>query len=274
MTNVIQIIMCFTCLAVYMCSSAGVEVSGEIKNNNQHNQGIVLNEEEEDLYVQWRNNHTSRLQAYGGDWLRASSPDVCEASTVCVNDKSFGNITWQPGNSNFDFFNNQTACDKLKHLKYNKIYFVGDSFVRHLYQAFLLLFTGNYDYGSLNAPNKHCKGDMQFTEKRCSGVYGVSKPYRDVCQWTGHPIKLVFWDVFNFRATPDQVPWSDARAMLVWSEGSHPALFNYTPAARDNDGDADGGGERVGRRGDGRNVSDECFHAQYIIYMRMPHYIL
>lgn len=183
-------------------------------------------------YTQWIHNHSAHLNTYGGDWLKASG-HICDSSPVCIDDEHFGQLSWQPV-SNLTYFTSQSACDKIKDLKYKRIYFVGDSFIRHIFQAFLLIFTGDYEYGSLNNKQiERCKGNAQFAEKSCSGLNRVTKPYRSVCKDKGDDeIKLGFFDVYNFKATPDKFPFKDPEVLLIWSEGSHPPLFNQTAGGR------------------------------------------
>ena len=211
--------------AIFCCLVLCLAVNGSSSTTSDHDfNNNILNE---DLYAEWNLNHSSRLNTYGGDWLKAPA-NICEASPVCIDDKHFGQISWQPVVS----FTNQSACQRINDLKIKRIYFVGDSFIRHIYQAFLLLFSGDYESGSLNNKQlSRCKGNAQFAEKVCSGITAVSKLYRSAC-YGEQKIDLAFLDVFNFKFTPDKFPLSDSESLLIWSEGSHPPLFNYTADGR------------------------------------------
>jgi hypothetical protein len=144
---------------------------------------------------------------------------------VCVSNLYFGNITWRPAHKLLDFLTSKASCDRLRQLNYKRIYFIGDSYTRHIYQAFLLMLSGDYDYGSLNRRNPQCKGNLQFKEKHCADNDAHSKPIRTVCN---NAISLAFFDVFNFKFSPDKFPYKDFESLLIWSEGSHPPLFNYS----------------------------------------------
>ena len=115
-------------------------------------------------HTDWLLNHTKRQSEYGGDWLEAQ-PEECSAFPVCIDVHNFSlNVTWRPS-SPFLWYNSSSACERIKQLNYFKIYFVGDSFMRHIYQAFLMMFSGDYEYGSLNSNTiTSCKGTKCFCE--------------------------------------------------------------------------------------------------------------
>jgi hypothetical protein len=166
--------------------------------------------------------HSERLSEYGGDWTKATS-ELCQVP-VCIEDSSLGNLTWRT-DPPYDLFTKQTACQHMHNLGYNHIFLAGDSFIRHIYQSLLLVFSDDYEYGALNAETLKCKGDNQFSEKGCSRMRHFSKPSRSVCNNT---IKLDFLDIFNFRSSPDKTSYLNPQSLVIWSEGTHPALFNYT----------------------------------------------
>jgi hypothetical protein len=170
--------------------------------------------------------HSQRVNEYGGDWIQAS-PEVCQIA-VCMEHSSLGNLTWHT-DPPFKLFTKQTACERVHDLGYNRIFLVGDSFIRHTYQSLLLIFSDDYEYGALNRVIPQCKGDSQFSEKGCSRENQFSNPIRSVCNDT---IKLAFYDVFKFKLTPERAFYKDPESAVVWSEGSHPALFNYSAGGR------------------------------------------
>ena len=51
-----------------------------------------------------------------------------------------------------------------------RIAFVGDSYMRHTFQAFLLVLSTDYEYGTMDASGRskpECAGEGQFEEKQC-----------------------------------------------------------------------------------------------------------
>ncbi|KAK6188517.1 hypothetical protein SNE40_004677 [Patella caerulea] len=86
--------------------------------------------------------------------------------------------SWVPDNRacRFPERNNTEMCHILNKMK---IIFVGDSFIRHVYLAFLLLLRNNTLDGGLNkyvTKDQHdrCVGLYMFTEKECRGLIDMS----------------------------------------------------------------------------------------------------
>ena len=189
-------------------------------------------------YMEWLANHSLTrfvdTTSSEGAWT-PTSLDTCTHTPVCVSDTVMENVTWTPTStstsSNFFLYNHTTSCERVRQWGYSKIYLVGDSFTRHIYQALLLIFSNDYTCGSLNNPHNclNCGNDMQFAESKCSGIKAQSRPYRSVCQNDNHndTIQVSFFDAFNFKWSPDRVPYEDPGVLLIWSEGSHPPFFNY-----------------------------------------------
>ncbi|XP_046361618.2 uncharacterized protein LOC124138793 [Haliotis rufescens] len=96
---------------------------------------------------------------------------VCEDCYDLRQEKYAEFSSWVPSDSRCSYreFSREDACQLLKG---STLHFVGDSLVRHIYTAMLLVLTGDYDYGALvssasDATRKACKGIYMFTEKFC-----------------------------------------------------------------------------------------------------------
>lgn len=127
-------------------------------------------------------------------------------------------MTWHLGSTSSNgsrvavpFFTRETACASMSKKGYSRIDLHGDSFMRHLTQALLLIFSGDYDAGSLNSHAKaivECQGDAQFSEKGCS-VNGslVNEPVRQsvsaeeepLCHFMGHRVDLSYSGSESFQ---------------------------------------------------------------------------
>lgn len=68
------------------------------------------------------------------------------------------------------FYTRETACQIMKKRGIVKFDIHGDSFMRHLTQSLMLVFSGDLESGSLSERGKQfkeCAGDRQFDEKGC-----------------------------------------------------------------------------------------------------------
>ena len=73
-------------------------------------------------------------------------------------------------NKDRPFVDGNDACSMLSSAGIGKIYFIGDSFVRHTYISFVSLLLQDYLYAPLNEEgikNTECHGRGRFTEKAC-----------------------------------------------------------------------------------------------------------
>ena len=87
--------------------------------------------------------------------------------------------------STVPFYTRETTCQVMKKKGIVRFDVHGDSFMRHLTQALLLVFSGDLESGSLSERGKQfkeCAGDRQFDEKSCfvntTGINGT-KMWRD-----------------------------------------------------------------------------------------------
>ena len=101
-------------------------------------------------------------------------PRFCDCPS-CINYRSFISAEladWIPSNACYvKNFTKRHACELLSnHL--SSAVFIGDSLVRHLYSAMLLILTGDPLYGALKtdtpkAKRRICRGDGQFLDSMC-----------------------------------------------------------------------------------------------------------
>mmetsp|Transcript_5209 Transcript_5209/g.11377 ORF Transcript_5209/g.11377 Transcript_5209/m.11377 type:complete len:314 (-) Transcript_5209:254-1195(-) len=103
-----------------------------------------------------------------GEWVPAS-PGDCE-QLMCTP----SNLTWS-GDYNQTYYNNTTG-DLLVSKGVRKVFFSGDSYLRHIFQALLITLRGDFQFGSLAKEfhtQEKCGYREQFQHKECSKVgYG------------------------------------------------------------------------------------------------------
>mgnify|MGYP003386700877 FL=1 len=145
------------------------------------------------------------------------------------------NLTWVVGtdrtSSSRHHFDGNAACKLLLDRGYKKIDLIGDSLIRHLSQAFQLLFTGNYESGSIFDKFPICMGTHQF-DRICSGKHRVSWPIT----YCNGQLEFEYHLLFKQTITPNMLPLSNRTHLVIWGEGSHPVDFVYhqTPSSNNN----------------------------------------
>ena len=161
---------------------------------------------------------------YQGYW--AHDPAACTSFPVNMTCTASGHV-W-----NADGCALQTstdACARLAHANIGKLLFVGDSYVRHAYEGMLLMLTGDFSSGALNAgsadEHPECLGDGQFEEVACRHHVKTSDTLCD-----GHVTVAL-----KYGAAPapdeDDSQWD----VIVWGVGNHPVDGNYTTRLGIND---------------------------------------
>jgi len=99
-----------------------------------------------------------------------------------------------------------------------RILFVGDSYVRHAYVAFILWLSGDYAAGALRADHDEiCEGEGQFEEKVCRGQLS-----RNVTVPCGVTVALKY----GTWPKPDREDLSN-NDYIVWGVGNHPLDGDY-----------------------------------------------
>lgn len=152
------------------------------------------------------------------DWKLASK-QFCDKNHICTNEY----LTWH-SNPPLVIYDGITACKLFADRGITEVYTYGDSFIRHIYAAMLLLLTDNYETGCLSKPEVKCLGKQQFNEKRCNTE--LLKINASLCN--GHldwprdaklPNRLSSIDppIGTFKNN------NGAKGkVLLWSQGNHP----------------------------------------------------
>ena len=81
-----------------------------------------------------------------GEWIKSTDPErECKELHLCNSD----NRTYYLKDRTVPFFNNESACAMLEREGIKKIFFVGDSYMRQIFQSFVITLTGDYEEGSV-----------------------------------------------------------------------------------------------------------------------------
>ena len=112
----------------------------------------------------------------------------------------------------------EKLCAALQARTLRRILFCGDSFVRHAFEGFLLILTGDYEHGAMTDDDRReCVGESQFEEKYCRHKVATHKR---VC---GLDISLS-GHAFCHLDAGSQIGAND---VVVWGFGNHPYDMNY-----------------------------------------------
>ena len=165
-------------------------------------------------------------------------PTMSSVIDKCDGSPPAQNASWSPSNSCSDtmactpsgllwtgggvlYFSQSEACNLFQRKKIKKIVFVGDSFVRHAFEAFLDILTGDFMSGALSTSDRFppkCLGEGQFEEANCRQYVSHQKTVcdkTDIGLYYGHSPRAL--DVFP--SNPD---------LIIWGVGNHPVDGNYT----------------------------------------------
>ena len=107
----------------------------------------------------------------------------------------------------------QSNMDPCAILAGKQILFIGDSFVRHAFVAFVLWLSGDYTAGALQSPHDiDCEGPGQFAEKKCRAqLKDTVQVCRGQVSYTGRDSA---WPTIS----ADDVSNND---YIVWGAGNH-----------------------------------------------------
>jgi hypothetical protein len=111
------------------------------------------------------------------------------------------------------------ACALFTFKPVYSIAFCGDSYIRHAFQGFILILSGDYESGSM--PHNYaeeCAGDQQFDEKKCRMVVKQSEK---LCHGRVHV------QLFEGAWCPIHADMLANFDLIMWGGGNHPANLDY-----------------------------------------------
>jgi hypothetical protein len=117
---------------------------------------------------------------------------------------------------NLTIMNHHQACDLFREKKIEHLEFVGDSFIRHFYQGFILLLTNDYQRGATTSDDPSCFDNGQFEEKKCRHATPKSV---SLCNGS-----LSASLTYGTNPIPTE---ARRNSMVVWGIGNHPAFDRY-----------------------------------------------
>ena len=175
---------------------AGVNITKKLKNSSTHI-------------------HTVSNVSTASAWARDDERYCATHAFVCTP----GGLYYKELRETTERYNTSAKlCAALHARKLRRILFCGDSFVRHAFEGFLLILTGDYEHGAVtNDAERECLGESQFEEKRCRFKVPT---HMQVC-WvditlSGH--------AFCHLDAGSQIGAND---VVVWGFGNHPYDMNY-----------------------------------------------
>lgn len=104
--------------------------------------------------------------------IDSNNPALCHERHICT-------PSYRRWSINSTVYFEDDACDILTRRGIKRIWMMGDSYMRHMYIAFIMTITGNYRDGPLIRSDKTCDYHMLFNEKRCSST--MLQKVKSVC---------------------------------------------------------------------------------------------
>lgn len=161
-----------------------------------------------------------------GDWKISTDPGrECAHLHLCTPN----NRTFYLKDRSVPFFDHVSACAMLEREGISKIFFVGDSYMRQIFQSFVITLTGDYKEGSVplhfrgKKHRTHCTYQTQFTHRNCSDEEGGFPPREACFNNTGGPVKLVQYKEYYYSMENlDHCKNEKNSTVTLWSEGNHP----------------------------------------------------
>ena len=145
---------------------------------------------------------TIDLSVPSSGWrINQESPYLCHLNHLCTPSRRM----WET-NSTLYFSND--ACELLTNKGIKRLHFIGDSYIRHIFQALILTLTGNYRNSTLIRPDKSCEFHSLFDESYCSRDLSVKS--KNVCNGR---VSLIYHNNPNQKCIKGDV--------YLWSEGNH-----------------------------------------------------
>ena len=154
------------------------------------------------------------MNVFSGDWEIEVDQNLCVEKYLCT----IAFRRWVPSNPKLQkLYFGSDVCTLLKSKNISTILFEGDSYMRHLFQAFVITATGNYKDGTLTPHSpSNCEYDFQFSEKMCS-----TTRVQDPAEICGGQLSVHHFPVTRImhQCMPND--------LIFWSEGNHPVNHDY-----------------------------------------------
>jgi len=152
-----------------------------------------------------------------GRWVNVTDERICRLFHLCL----FGDkVVWQQPPRGLQ--NSSEVCDLLIRNRRTDVHFIGDSIVRHMYMATLLLLSDDYERGAIDSV--FCKGDVGFTDVFCRYLIRASTL---VC---GGRVTVSYHPSQHTEARQCSRTLCSDESLVFWSEGAHPIHFDYKSA--------------------------------------------
>lgn len=159
-----------------------------------------------------------------GEWVR--DPVKCAPSSPGAVSCTPSGYTWNRAAAHVQ---GAAACELLSRGGVRRIFFVGDSFMRHAWQVFLMLLSEDFEFGGTQG-GAACAGPMQLEEKSCR----TAAPYQSNGLCGGSVTGQLYygaWPLLGKDAIENWKTLDGNGTVIVWSIGAHPTAGNYETRA-------------------------------------------
>ena len=141
-----------------------------------------------------------------GKWQLADYPETCAESYLC----SPSGLTWPV----HEKWNSHRSCMLFAHANITKLMFWGDSYIRHIFMAAVLMISDNYKNGALyNKDDRKFFYRRQFASEKKQGVLSGYEACNGTLSMT-----------FGMGKVPSTC---HPNHLQLWSEGNHPVWWDY-----------------------------------------------
>jgi hypothetical protein len=168
---------------------------------------------------------TTTTTSGGGSWIHLEGQDhdrVCKDLNMCTlggysRSEVFdlvGDVIRSPDYEKDDV--SQAICRRLVDKEKKVIFIIGDSYMRHVFQAMVLLISGNMIEGPLKKDHdciQKCQGEYQFYKHACTAE----------CLVLRHLLCGGLVQIHLIQHVPPSINYCGPGSILLWSEGNHPA---------------------------------------------------
>lgn len=166
-----------------------------------------------------------------GVWAQSTNPDFeCSELHLCTHLNETFYLKGETGSGGESpFFDREKGCALLEREGIRKIYFVGDSYMRHIYQAMMITLSGDFEQGSVPAHIREhekynkmdCAYHRQFIAKNCSDEDRFRPTF--VCpENSGGSVEMIPYKEFYYSMENLNHCRDDAEGTVtLWTGGNH-----------------------------------------------------